>query len=170
MLIAHSKASAQSSSFTIPWATQLTELTAAWVTLWEGAPNYETQRFHRATGTPAPPSLPRDLVSTLECEQTFPRLWWEQERALCVHCPECKQVYLNRGASALLSTCQHPLLRCPTCADCEIVIENCPLQSDRSGGVHFRLGRHGGDAEGGHVLLGGLLQKLGAVHTNNTNG
>lgn len=28
----------------------------------------------------------------------------------------------------------------------------------------------GGDAEGGHVLLGGFLQKLGAVHTDNTNG
>lgn len=105
---------------------QLTKLMAAWVTTWGGTPNYETQRFHRATGTPAPPSLPRDLVSTLKCEQTLPRLWWRQERDLCVHCPECKQVYLNRGVWAVLSTCQHSLLRCPTCADCETVVENCP--------------------------------------------
>ena len=50
-----------------------------------------------------------------------------QERDLCVHCLECKQVYLNRGVWAVLLTCQHSLLRRPTCADCEIVMESWPL-------------------------------------------
>ena len=129
MPFAHGKASAQSSSFTIPRAMQLTGLTVAWVITWGGTPNYGIQSFHRATGTPAPPSLPRVLVSTLECERTLPRLGGGggQERDLCVHCLECKQVYLNRGVWAVLLTCQHSLLRRPTCADCEIVMESWPL-------------------------------------------